>query len=179
VGWRCDEFIVGVRAEYGCWREMLCHWRYNRGHRRWWEHRVRRRRSFPMGQTGCCCVLSVDGRNACHGSVYATSCRATSWRHGDTAQGGAASLLTVGRSTLASRAALGTLGDGATPILGEAASSGTAGDTMARRLRIAVRRATASCDVAGTVPSSVRSTSHAARMVTSSGEMVGVAQWLG
>jgi hypothetical protein len=32
--------------------------------------------------------------------------------------GGAASLLTVGRSTLASRAVLGTLGDGATPTLG-------------------------------------------------------------
>jgi len=93
--------------------------------------------------------------------------------------GGTASLLTVGRSTLASRAALGTLGDGATPTPGAAASLGTAGDTMVRRSRIAVRRATASCDVAGTVPSSARSTSHAAKMVTSSGEKVGVAQWLG
>jgi hypothetical protein len=74
--------------------------------------------------------------------------------------GGAASLLTVGRSTLASRAALGTLGDGATLTLGAAASSGTAGDTMARRSWIAVRRVTASFDVAGTVPSSARSTSH-------------------
>ena len=92
---------------------------------------------------------------------------------------GAASLLTVGRSTLASCAALGTLGDGATPILGAAALMGSAGNTMAQRSRIAVCRATASCDVAGTVPSSARSTSHAARTVTSSGEMVGVAQWLG
>jgi len=41
-----------------------------------------------MGQTGCCCVLSVDGRNACHGSLYATSCQATSWQCRDTAQGG-------------------------------------------------------------------------------------------
>ena len=93
--------------------------------------------------------------------------------------GGAASLLTVGRSTLASRAALGTLGDGAPPTLGAAASSGTTGVTMVRRLRIAVRSATASYEVVGTVPSSARSTSHAARTVTSSGEMVGVPQWLG
>jgi len=93
--------------------------------------------------------------------------------------GGAASLLTVGRSTLASHAVLGTLGDGATPILGAAASSGTAGNTMARRSRITVCRATALCNVAGTAPSSGRSTSHAAKTVTSSGEMVGVVQWLG
>ncbi len=93
--------------------------------------------------------------------------------------GGAASFLMVGRSTLASCAALGTLGHGATPILGAAASSGTAGNTMARRSRIAVRRAMALCDMAGTVPSSARSTSHATKIVMSLGEMVGVEQWLG
>ena len=88
-------------------------------------------------------------------------------------------MLTVERSTLASRVAWGTLGDGATPTLGVTLSEGMVGDMILRRLRIAVRRATASCDVVGMVPLSACSTSHAANMVTSSGEMVGVAQWLG
>jgi len=79
---------VGARLENGCWRELLHRRRCNRGRRRQWEYRARRRRQFPMGQTGCCCVSSVDGRNACHGFVHVTSCQATSWRHGDTAQGG-------------------------------------------------------------------------------------------
>ncbi len=112
----------------------------------------------------------IRARDIVLSDVVATRGYSTGW---------AASLLMVGRSTLASRAALGTLGDGAPLTLGAVASSGTAGVTMARRLRIAVRSATASCEVAGTVPSSARSTSHAARTVTSSGEMVGMAQWLG
>jgi hypothetical protein len=93
--------------------------------------------------------------------------------------GGAASLLTVEQSTLVSRVAWGTLGDGAIPTLGAASSEGMVGITILRRLRIAVCRASASCDVAGMVPLSARSTSHAANMVTLSGEMVGMAQWLG
>ena len=104
----------------------------------------------------------IRARDIVLSDVVATRGYSTGW---------AASLLMVGRSTLASRAALGTLGYGATPILGAAASAGMAGGTMARRSWIAVRRVTASCNA--------RSTSHAARTVTSSGEMVGVAQWLG
>ena len=93
--------------------------------------------------------------------------------------GGAVLLLTVERSTLASRVVWGTLGDGATPTLGAASSKGMVGNMISRKLRIAVRRATASCDMAGMVPLSACSISHAANMDTSSGEMVGVAQWLG
>ena len=88
-------------------------------------------------------------------------------------------MLTVERSTLASCVARGTLGAGASPTLGAASSEGMVGDTILRRLRTAVRRATLSCGVAGMVPLSAHSTSHAANMVTLSGEMVGVAQWLG
>ncbi len=98
------------------------------------------------------------------------------WRY---VTGGAASLLTVERSTLASRVARGTLGDGATPTLGAASSEGMVGNTILRRLLITICRMTASCDVAGMVPLSARSTSHATNMVTLLGEMVGVAQWLG
>jgi hypothetical protein len=79
--------------------------------------------------------------------------------------GGSASMLTVERSTLVSRVAWGTLGDGATPTLGAASSEGMVGVTISRRLRITVCRATASCDVAGMVPLSARSTSHAAKKV--------------
>ena len=83
------------------------------------------------------------------------------------------------QSTLTSCVSRGTLGDGATPTLGVAVSEGMVGDTILRRLRIAFRRATASCDVAGMVPLSARNISHTANMVTLSGEMVGVVQWLG
>jgi hypothetical protein len=85
----------------------------------------------------------------------------------------------VDRSTVASRVAWGTLGDGATPTLEAASSEGMVGDTILRRLQIAVCRATASCNVVGMVPLSARSTSHADNMVTSLGEIVCVAQWLG
>ena len=93
--------------------------------------------------------------------------------------GGATSLLTVERSTLTSRVAMGTLGAGATPTLGAVSSVRTIGDTMVHRLRIAIHKAMASCDVAGMAASSAQRTSHAANIVTSSGEMVGIAQWLG
>jgi hypothetical protein len=93
--------------------------------------------------------------------------------------GGAASVLSVERSTLASRVAMGTLVSGVTPTLRAVSVVGTVGDTISLRSRIAVRRATASCDVMGTVPASDRRTSHAVNTVTLWGEMVGVAQWLG
>ena len=88
-------------------------------------------------------------------------------------------MLAVERSTLASRVVMGTLGSGVPPALGAVSLVGTVGDTIAVRSRIAVRRATASCDVMGTVPASDRRTSHAVNTVTLWGEMVGVAQWLG
>ena len=93
--------------------------------------------------------------------------------------GGAASVLSVARSTLASRVAMGTLGSGVTPTLGAVSVVGTVGDAISVRSWIAVHRATASCDVMGTVPASDCRTSHAVNTVTSWGEMVGIAQWLG
>ena len=93
--------------------------------------------------------------------------------------GGARLLLTVGRSTLASCVAMGTLASGATSTLGAASSEGMGGDTMARRLRIAARSLMASRPVAGIVLSRERRMLHAVKTVISSGEMVGVAQWLG
>ena len=87
---------------------------------------------------------------------------------------GAGLLLTVGRSTLASCVAMGPLASGATTTLGAA---GTGGNTSARRLRIASRSLLYA--VAGIVLSSKHSMSHAVKMVMPSGEMVGVAQWLG
>ncbi len=82
---RC-EVIGGARVQYGCRCELWCRWRHNRGRSRCWEHRARRR--LPMAQTGCCCVWSVDGQTVYHGCAHTTLCQATSWRHGDIAQGG-------------------------------------------------------------------------------------------
>ena len=90
---------------------------------------------------------------------------------------GAGLLLTVGRSTLASCVAMGPLASGATTTLGAALLEGTGGNTSARRLRIASRSLLYA--VAGIVLSSKHSMSHAVKMVMPSGEMVGVAQWLG
>ena len=92
---------------------------------------------------------------------------------------GAGLLLTVGRSTLTSHVAMGTLASGATVTLGVASSEGTGGDTIARRWRIAARSLMALCTIAGIVLPSGRRLSHAVKTVMSSGEMVGVAQWLG
>ena len=92
---------------------------------------------------------------------------------------GAGLLLMVGRSTLASYVAMGTLASGATATLGAASLEGTGGDTIARRLRIAARSLMASRAVAGIVLPSEPRMSHAIKTVMSSGEMVGVAQLLG
>ena len=74
--------------------------------------------------------------------------------------GGAASLLMLGRNTLAFHVAMGTLGAWAAPTLGAVLSDGIVGDTIARRSRIAVRKVKASSAVAGTVPSSARRTQN-------------------
>ena len=92
---------------------------------------------------------------------------------------GAGLLLTVGRSTLTSPVAMGTLISGATATLGAASLEGMDGNTIARRSRIAAHSLMASRAVAGIVLPSERRMSHASKMVMSSGEMVGVAQWLG
>jgi hypothetical protein len=92
-------------------------------------------------------------------------------------------LLMVGCNTLVLgnlvMVAGGTLGSCAVLALRAMALEGSVGLMMAHKSQIAVLRAAASLADVGMVFCNVRSTSHSARTVRSSAEIVGIAQWLG
>ena len=92
---------------------------------------------------------------------------------------GARLLLMLGWSNLASCVAMGTLTSRATATLRAALSEGTGNDTIAQRSRIAVHSLMALRAMAGIVLPRERRMSNAIKTVMSSGEIVGVVEWLG
>ncbi len=92
-------------------------------------------------------------------------------------------LLTVGRNNLVSGKVMmvagGTLGSSTAPTLGSMALEGRVGLMMARKSRIAVLRSAALMAVIVMVFCSLRSMSHAAWIMRSAVEIVGIVQWPG
>jgi hypothetical protein len=92
-------------------------------------------------------------------------------------------LLMVGRNTLVPgnlvMVAGGTLGSSAAPTLRAMALGGRVGLMMAHKSQIAILRAVALLANVGMVVCSVRSRSHAMRIVRPAVEIVGIMQWLG